>query len=243
MTTNKLEQNATKPEYEPTAQELSALGKYFSGNAAQTVPRMKVVKGGEDILPDHPNKAIGYALIMEAVGTTDVDFINGLVEHLAAASLRGDQVNEGHLNFMLGVIKENKPRDQIEAMLLAQMATTYMATMQFARQLANAENLPQQECSERAYNKLARTFATQMEALKRYRSGAEQKVTVSVSEGGQAIVGNVTQAPRDNAQDKAATSPPALTDAQMAPMPMIDKQECAPVALPHEQKNDGQSST
>ena len=35
-----------------------------------------------------------------------------------------------------------------------------------------------------------------MEALKRYRTGGEQKVTVqhvSVSEGGQAIVGNVTQ--------------------------------------------------
>jgi hypothetical protein len=37
-----------------------------------------------------------------------------------------------------------------------------------------------------------------MEALKRYRSGGEQKVTVhhvSVNEGGQAIVGNVNQAP------------------------------------------------
>ncbi len=47
-----------------------------------------------------------------------------------------------------------------------------------------------------------RTFATQMETLKRYRTGGEQKVTVqhvSVSEGGQAIVGNVTQAPRENA--------------------------------------------
>ena len=43
-------------------------------------------------------------------------------------------------------------------------------------------------------NKLARTFATQVEALKRYRSGGEQKMTVQhvhVAEGGQAIVGNV----------------------------------------------------
>ena len=39
-----------------------------------------------------------------------------------------------------------------------------------------------------------------MEALKRYRAGGEQKVTVqhvSVSEGGQAIVGNVTQGAPD----------------------------------------------
>ena len=41
------------------------------------------------------------------------------------------------------------------------------------------------------------TFATQMETLKRYRSTGEQKMTVehqhvTVNEGGQAIVGNVS---------------------------------------------------
>jgi hypothetical protein len=39
-----------------------------------------------------------------------------------------------------------------------------------------------------------------IEALKRYRTGGEQKLTVqnvSVNDGGQAIVCNVTQAPRE----------------------------------------------
>lgn len=48
-----------------------------------------------------------------------------------------------------------------------------------------------------------------MEALKRYRSGGEQKVTVqhvSVNEGGQAIVGNVTQATRETTPGKPANS-------------------------------------
>jgi hypothetical protein len=65
-----------------------------------------------------------------------------------------------------------------------------------------------------------------MEALKRYRTGGEQKVTVqhvSVSEGGQAIVGNVTQASREKAPDKTAAPRPALTDANAAPMPIIDE--------------------
>jgi hypothetical protein len=47
---------------------------------------------------------------------------------------------------------------------------------------------------ERAFNKPARTFAAQAEALKRYRSGGEQIVRVehvTVNEGGQAIVGRV----------------------------------------------------
>jgi hypothetical protein len=67
--------------------------------------------------------------------------------------------------------------------------------MTFARRLAHVENLPQQDSAEKAFNKLARTFTTQMEALKRYRTGGQQKVTVehvTVQAGGQAIVGNVS---------------------------------------------------
>jgi hypothetical protein len=63
-----------------------------------------------------------------------------------------------------------------------------------------------------------------MEALKRYRSGVEQKVTlqhVSVAEGGHAIVGNVTQAPRENGREKAATPPPSLKDTNVVPMPIL----------------------
>jgi hypothetical protein len=45
-------------------------------------------------------------------------------------------------------------------------------------------------------NKLARTFAAQVEALKKYRSAGEQTIRVqhvTVNDGGQAIVGNVSQ--------------------------------------------------
>ena len=48
--------------------------------------------------------------------------------------------------------------------------------------------------AERAYNKLARTYVAQIEALKRYRSAGEQTVRVEhvTVNDGQAIVGNVT---------------------------------------------------
>jgi hypothetical protein len=75
-----------------------------------------------------------------------------------------------------------------------------------------------------------------MEALKRYRTGGEQKVTVqhvTVSEGGQAIVGNVTQGQREAAPDKAAASPPLLADAKTAPMPILQESTTqAPVPVP-----------
>ena len=66
--------------------------------------------------------------------------------------------------------------------------------MQMAKRLNNVENLPQQDSAERALNKLSRSFASQMEALRKHRNGGKQTVTVqhvNVSDGGQAIVGNV----------------------------------------------------
>src|SRR2546422_7338354 len=110
-------------------------------------------------------------------------------------------------------------------MLAAQMAAVHIASMTFARRLGAVETVQQQDSAERAFNKLTRTFATQMEALKRYRTGGEQKVTVqhvSVAEGGQAIVGNVTHTPGQNLPDKVAAAPaPALPGPDTAPMPII----------------------
>ena len=87
-----------------------------------------------------------------------------------------------------------EPKDELETMLAMQMVAVHMATMTFTRRLAHVETLDQQNSAERALNKLSRTFAMQLEALKRYRTGGEQKVVVqhvNVNEGGQAIVGAV----------------------------------------------------
>ena len=87
-----------------------------------------------------------------------------------------------------------KPRDQLESMLAVQMAAIHDATLEMAARLKRIDTLPQHDSAERSLNKLARTFASQLEALKRYRSKGNQRIVVervNVSEGGQAIVGNV----------------------------------------------------
>ncbi|MFY9698516.1 MAG: hypothetical protein WAK34_09400 [Rhodoplanes sp.] len=71
------------------------------------------------------------------------------------------------LNFMLSVVKSIKPRDQIESMLATQMAGIHVATMRMMERLANADDTARLDSTERALNKLARTFAAQVEALKR----------------------------------------------------------------------------
>jgi hypothetical protein len=71
--------------------------------------------------------------------------------------------------------------------------------------LADASTIQQQDSAERALNKLARTFITQVEALKRHRTGGQQKVTVEhvhVHEGGQAIVGTVEHKAKGGADKK-----------------------------------------
>jgi hypothetical protein len=190
--------------------------------------RLKVVNDGAraTIAPDHPNEAA-----------------DGLIRQLAQAGSQGKEIDEAGLNFMLSVVKDAKPKDQLEAMLAAQMAAVHMATMTFAQRLARLENIPQQDSAWRAFNQLTRTFAMQMEALKRYRTGGEQKVTVqhvSVSQGGQAIVGNVTQGARESAPAKPSITP-ALTDARQAPMTILGEPERVPVELRRRQSDDSRS--
>jgi hypothetical protein len=227
-TKKKPEPNAATPYDKMTSQERTAIDKFFARNAANPAPRLKVLKGqAATISPDHPDELAGQMLLMDALGTGDLDFYHGLLHQLATVGSKGGQVDERGLNFMLSVMKGVQPRDELEAMLAAQMAAVHMATMTIAQRLAHVENIPQQDSAERAFNKLSRTFTTQMEALKRYRTGGEQKVTVqhvSVAEGGQAIVGNVTQAQRENVPGKAAASPPlALSNSNVLPMPINDE--------------------
>src|ERR1700746_2313783 len=110
---------------------------------------------------------------------------------------------------MLSVVKGVSPTDTVEPMRAAQMAAVHDAIMTFARRFAHVETIPQQDSAERALNKLARTFAAQVEALKRYRSGGEQTVRVehvTVNEGGKAIVGTVTHGGRGSSQKSEPSS-------------------------------------
>ena len=91
-------------------------------------------------------------------------------------------------------VRDLAPRDAVERMLTVQLAATHVATIRSARWMATADNLPQIEAHYTGFNKLARTFAAQVEALRKHRNGGQQKVIVehvTVNAGGQAIVGNV----------------------------------------------------
>jgi hypothetical protein len=200
--------------------------------AASVAPRLTVSVNRISI--DHPDKDTGSLLFTEALGSADPEFANGIIAQLEEAVTEGKKIDEKALGFMVSVIKGIEPRDQIETMLAAQMAAVHMAMMRIIRLLADSQFVTQLDSAERAFNKLARTFTSQVDALKRYRTGGEQKVTVqhvSVSEGGQAIVGNVTQAPRETAHGNVAAAPPELSHSPMSPMTMVGQAAAEPVPV------------
>jgi hypothetical protein len=221
-----------KPKYSPTPEERATIGKRFNTPKGAPVPQLKVEDGKVSI--DHPDELTGFLLMQDALGTANGAFMFGLLGQLARTTSGEEKVSETDLNFMVSVIKGIKPRDQVESMLAAQMAAIHMAMLKFVGHLPRIKTLPQQDAAERAINKFARTFAAQMEALKRYRTGGEQKVTVqhvSVSEGGQAIVGNVTQGRREATPEGAATPPLVLTKTEAIPMPIIESKMQTPVEI------------
>jgi len=154
---------------EPTDPEKAA-AKAVMRSRKIAAPRLKITpveteNGPANVVsPDFADAAHGHILLANAFGTADSDFLAEVMNQLYNASSKGEQ----NLNFFVAVIKGVEPRDQIETMLAAQMAAVHCLTMEFAAKLANATDLVWRDSAERTVNKLARTLAMQVEALKRY---------------------------------------------------------------------------
>ena len=161
---------------------------------AAAAPRIRVSSHGFSI--DHPDPELGEQLMANALRVADREAMDGILRQLVRASVSGGSPDEVNLSFMISMVKSIKPRDSVEAMLVAQMVSVHVMAMRCAHHLANAEDIARQDSAARALGRLARTFPAQIEALNRYRSHGEPAITVqnvSVGDGGKAIVGNVTQ--------------------------------------------------
>lgn len=173
---------------------------------AAALPRIKLLSHGFSI--DHPDQEIGEQLMANALGVADRDAMDGILRQLVRASVSGGRPDEVNLSFMISMVKSIRPRDSVEAMLVAQMVSVHVMAMRCAQHLANAEDIAR-DSAARALGRLARTFPAQIEALNRYRSHGDPAITVqnvSVGDGGKAIVGNVTQHASVIVSDKASVA-------------------------------------
>lgn len=171
----------TKP-YEPTKQERVAAQRLLDDRARNApAPKYKVTLGNgrTNIEPDHPDPATAFSLLTNAFRTGDAHFAEGLLYQLANVSRTGKDLTARELNTMVATVHAIGPRDPTEALLAVQMAAIHQATLVAARRLNHTESIDQQDSCSGMLNKLARTFAAQVEALKRYRSSGEQSVKVT----------------------------------------------------------------
>ena len=198
-----------------TGQTKAAAGTMRSGRASTegrcSPLRVKLSSQGFSI--DHPDQELGEQLMAETLGVANRDAMHGILRQLVKASVNGQKPDPVNLAFMISMMKSIKPRDAVEAMLVAQMVSVHVMALRCAYHLANADDIARQDSAARALGRLARTFPAQMEALNRYRNNGEPAITVqnvSIGDGGNAIVGNVTQHASVIVSEKNPA--PAVTD-------------------------------
>lgn len=113
---------------------------------------------------------------------------------------------EAAYNDYLAMMSEFKPQDAFEGMLASQMNITYIQALDCMR--TAAVNKEYSKVYARLQNqgiKLMRLYNYQLETLDKHRRKGKQKMTVEhvhVHEGGQAIVGNVTQGEEGASNEK-----------------------------------------
>ena len=150
--TRKATVEAGKPSIAPTAREKTSLLKQIARlDSELPTPRIKVVEDGAvaEISLHHPNEQIAEGLLAEALGTSDFDFVRGILSQIVTVSSLGGKIDEGAVNFVLAIIKDIKPNDQLEAMLALQMAIAHLAQVKYSTMLGRAEYLSHQDSAER----------------------------------------------------------------------------------------------
>ena len=189
---------AKTPRYEPTERDKAAAAEFQAKREAALVPTKFSVTKEKDtnfVKLDHPDTTIAQMHTMSALAVVDLQLYDSLLSDLCQMGSRGGDPHQGELNHLLAVVRGIEPRDAVETLLAVQMAAVHKATIQVARRLKQVDTIQQQDSASTCLNKLARTFAMQVEALKKHRSTGEQTVNVkhlNVHPGGQAVVGNVS---------------------------------------------------
>jgi hypothetical protein len=148
--------------------------------------------------PPDGNGKVWWEGLKKAMGTSSSAFVDAsLIQLQAAARLPGGGVSEIAVNSALALIEAVAPKDEIEGALAIQMACTHTAAMAILARMDGYCRIQSTAICVAAAARLMRAYVAQLEALRRLRHGGSQLVRVEhvhVSEGGQAIIGNVSPA-------------------------------------------------
>jgi peptidyl-tRNA hydrolase len=133
-------------------------------------------------------------------GTENKNILKIIIHQIDCLSKVRGEAKESELlrsNAMLAAVTEIKPSDTTELMLATQMVAIHELAMEFSkRALIVSQSVESANSNISRVTKLMRTYTAQVEALSKYRTKGQQKITVqhvNVENGGQAIVGDVVK--------------------------------------------------
>ena len=152
---------------------------------------------------DETDISLRCAKLMESMGTPDRSLQLYLLQQIMKVFKGigvGDKEKLASLtNNALALLDGIQPQDELEGMLAVQMIGVHNMAMDCIGMATQTDKVDFMNTYMNGATKMLRTFTVQMEALKNYRTGGQQKMTVEhvhVNEGGQAIVGTVNQGGR-----------------------------------------------
>jgi hypothetical protein len=127
----------------------------------------------------HPEVAIFR--VMNAFGTTNADLAECLIRQILNTThlqSSGAPINADTLNAALAAVTGIGPQDEAEAMLATQMVAVHWVAMALLGKAGLTNDRTLLNDAGNLAVKLLRTYTTQLETLKRYRSAGEQRVVV-----------------------------------------------------------------
>jgi hypothetical protein len=188
--------------------------------------QIKTENGATQIIegPRHSDMDGWRAQLMAAFGTSSETVAHIEVERIALRQ-RDGTIDPAELDTVIAIVSGQQPKDELEAMVICQMAVTHALTMRSLGNLNRSNEIQQQDSNALTVARLTKAFASQMDALGKLRRGRAQRVVVEhvhIHAGAQAIVGAVTHTGGPRALIETQGQPHATT---AIPIVASDSQE------------------
>lgn len=169
--------------------------------------RLKITRDDDNgtltIGSEHADVALHSTVMKDALGTGSTAHVEAVLNDLLDA-IPGDP--QMRVNAALALFDSLKPRDEAEALLVAQMAAAHAGAMRCSGYMQRGEWMPQIEGMGRMAVKFMGAYARHLETLRRLRAKSEASVSVGrvdVAAGGQAVVGVVNTGVREKPDEQA----------------------------------------
>jgi hypothetical protein len=126
----------------------------------------------------HADKPGWCERVADAFGSPSPGFIMTELDRLSTALKVDGAAREGVLNAALAMLDGQRPKNEIEAALIIQMAVTHAYAMDLMSRSKRAEFFDHMEATGKLAIRLLRTYAVQVDTLMSLRRGGKQLVEV-----------------------------------------------------------------